>query len=581
MYAYTTLHTFANNDYIFIRHFCLPFTMTDAEYKEYLQLLLGSKASSVTVRFYEWGPVPTTFQTSVLSQSHEKGTIEGLPYDISMTQQDLSLYIQFVQDSVSLEKRRPVFKPYRPQTVQEPEYAAQFHKVDQSHISSGDVKPFQVDSGFLESSASTVDYGSTVEMMEKMDVPAWCTVVDQVSQISETAIRPLLFTLRVQSDMNFLREVTEPFCEDFTVCVLFQDARVNEGLQYNFRADEHIFQNAYRGEWTIQAVQTFLQELLRKEEMTLLELNTGQLVRERSDAFWRYMLDKYQSPVQIVGSLTLRDTKLVFVSASSSIKQSKLLEPYQAAIVSDLLQKAPAGLSLLQTFNMFQTPYQEPNVKAKPNVISLIQPPVVQFSAFEVQKPIAAKSQSLDEYVQEYMTHEGPVPETWNALTDSEKTELHTCSFLLFLKRVNVSAFSEEYSNYCRDRTVTCEVPTSMSRVAEALQTSTTWLMAGYASLATQLLARFHVQLKVKPSSALFQTLVGQFCESCLKREEGKKVPASEMWSAFQTFLRGNSDYPAYSTSQQGEFNETLQGFGFEQKRTAAGKVWCGVVLRS
>lgn len=576
MYAYTTLHTFANNAYIFIRHFCLPFVMTDAEYKGYVQLLLGSKASTITVRFYEWGPVPVTFQTSVLSPSHEKGTIEGLPYDISMMQQDIPAYIQFVQDSVALEKRRPVFKPYRIRTVLEPEYAAQFHKVYESPTSFGDVNPFQVDSGFLESSASTVDYASTVEMMEKMDVPAWCTVIDQVTQISETDIRPLLFTF-AQSDMHFLREVTEPFCEDFKVFVLFQ--KTGEGVQYNYRVEERMFQNAYRGEWTVQALQTFLQELLRKEETTLLELNTGQLVRERTDAFWRYMLDTYESPVQIVSSLTLRNSKLVFASAST--KQSKLLEPYQATIILDLLQKAPAGLSLLQTFNMFQTPFQEPKSKPNTNVINMIEPPVVQFRTSEVQKHTVVKSPALDEYVQDYMGYEGPVPETWNALTESEKAELHTCSFLLFLKRVNAPAFSEEYSNYCRDRTVTCEVPVSMPRVAEALQASTTWLEGGCASLATQLLARFHVQLKVKPSSVLFQTLVGQFCESCLEREEGKKVSASEMWSAFQAFLRRNADYPAYSTAQQGEFNETLQRFGFEQKRTAAGKVWCGVVLRS
>ncbi len=644
MYAYTALHTYTTplqqqqqqqqhhpyfplqqfssftgikegsttGAYIFVRNFCLPFQMTEADYKEYLATLFGTKANNLTVRYYEWGQVPPTFQTSILSLPHEKGTIEGLPYDLSMTSQDISAYVQFVQDSVALERRRPQFTPFKPRSLaSEPEYAGIF---ESSVISKNNkdalLQNFESSSVFKDTCASSTDHTVSFDAMKSLDVPSWCTVITHTRAVHGSSQKPaVMFSLHAKSDMAFLQQATEPFMNDYSFYILFNSLQMSETLDYNFDDDEFVFRNQYRGTWTIDNLHRFFAELLRKDGLTLLQLSNGGIVRERADGFWEHMIRNFSlQDTHVICSLSLRLSDLTYKDSKKTNKETKKLEANQVLILSEIMQKAPSGLSLFQLFNMFQTNANTEtetksdyyDIRACKRICSLPEIPYGLWkgadAAFKGQAQSEVKTESqlsdtavesqITDYFDEFYAIQGSPQNEW-VFNEEELEKLQTCAFLIFLRDRNLNLFSQELTNYCWARTLSVKIPlpnetseVTAGRISNILSASTEWLMEGSAPYATKLLARFHLQLKINPSREIFRTIVGIFSARCLESTDDKKITASQMWNEFQIFLQTDTNYPSYTTSQQSEFNETLTSFGFEQKRTSAGKIWLNVAKK-
>ncbi len=578
-HVYTALHEVPNNAYTFIRHYSFPYEMTEAEYKQYLEYTNVEIAKS-KVRFYAWGLVPASFQISSLSMEQDHCTLSGMDFDISMKAGDVPAYLQFIQDSIALEKRRPVFQ-HRTETktgTNEPEFMKMF-QTNSEKVQ--DVNGYNMD-GF-QTMASCTDYNVSVNTQESIKLPECCTIVIEAGDVSNK-IRDntlaLLITLNQLSEISVFQPLFAKYGSDFTFFIMFSRLPNAQALEYDFSPLTNTFTKRFNGKWTQEELEECLKQQLIQSSITLLHLTSGILVKDRADGFWFTILEK-----NIDERLSIRGNKVIWTSADK--EETKMVSAEQAELLSELLKKAPVGLSLSSCFSLFyEMKKAETSIKkSEPTGLSLSE----RISLFSEMKEALNQKKTC-------------TPEPKKSLVSADKDDI-------FFERAKSTIITlSEYSNPCdypkewdSDNWLSIcmsdirnaywwymkivkkqDIDTDnvgLKTMYQELKPTTEWLMKGSAKLYTKLIARFHLQTGTRDSSELLRTIIGIFAEQCLKREENQKLSASEMWQEFQNFLRSGSEYPGYSTSIQSKFNEILAEFGFSQKRTAAGKTWCNAKL--
>ncbi len=586
IHVYTALHDVHNNAYTFIRHYSLPHEMTEDEYKQYLEYTNVEIAKS-KVRFYAWGAVPASFQISSLFTQQDSCTLSGMDFHISMKAGDVPAYLQFIQDSIALEKRRPVFQ-HRTGTktgTNEPEFMKMF-QTDTGKVQ--DVNGYNMD-GF-QTIASCTDFSVSVNTQESIILPECCTIIIETGDVSNKIRHntlALLITLNQLSEISVFQPLFAKYGSDFTFFIMFSNQANVQTLEYDFFPLTNTFTRRFGGEWTQEGLEECLKQQLIQRSITLLQLTSGILVKDREDGFWFTILEK-----NINERLSIRGNKVVWTSADK--EQKKIVSAEQAELLSELLKKAPAGLSLSSCFSLFSKSKEtetspipdKPLIKKSEPIGPSLSDRISLFSEMKKAEPKKSlvsvdKDDTFFEHMKEVTAGLAKsitltLPEYSNPRDYPKEWD----SEIIFMSDVR-RAYIEYMAHGCGGNYY---IPVDMEKadlktMYQELKPSFDWLMKGSAPLHTKLIARFHIQSGKRESYELLRTVIGIFAEQCLKREENQKLSASEMWQEFQNFLRSDSEYPGYSTSIQSQFNEILAKFGFTQKRTAAGKIWCNAKL--
>ncbi len=550
-HVYTALHEVHNNAYTFIRHYSFPYEMTEAEYKQYLEYTNKEFAKS-KVRFYAWGLVPASFQISSLSTAQDHCTLFGMDFDISMKAGDIPAYLQFIQDSIALEKRRPVFQHRTgPKTgTNEPEFMRMF-QTDTGKVHN--VNGYNMD-GF-QTMASCTDFSVSVNTQESIKLSDCCTIVVEAGDVSNKIRQntlALLITLNQLSEISVFQPLFAKYGSDFTFFIMFSKQTNAQSLEYDFSKATNTFTKRFNGQWMQEELEECLKQQLIHKSTTLLHLNSGVLVKEREDGFWSTILEKH-----IDERLSLRGNKVVWTSSDD--KETKMVTAEQAELLSELLKKAPAGLSLSSCFSLFS---ENKETEPTKSLVSADKDDTFFEHLKEVTSGLSkSNTVTLPEYSNPCDYPKEWDSDNWLSICMSDIKNAYWW-YMKIVKKQDVDTANVDLKTMYQELNILSE-----------------WLMQGSAKLYIKLIARFHLQSGKRDSSELLHTIIGIFVEQCLKREENQKLSASEMWQEFQNFLRSGSEYPGYSTSIQSKFNEILAEFGFTQKRTAAGKIWCNAKL--